>query len=450
MSAVRRPPHSGRAKFREGLLRDEAGSVALIFGLAVIPLFMMIGAAVDYSRASTMRSRLNHLADRAALAAVKAAAQKEADCIARNDRSESCSKSQIEKIGRAAGAQYVAADPAFANVGRNKSVNLVKNEASWSATVAYAAEMPASMTKIIGLSSIPVNGSVTSNISLGSHFYLNVRLLLDRSMSMGIGATADDISRMQALTGCAFGCHKAADADKYYYQPKAQGIRFRIDDLRDATTALVAQAKMVTASNARNHVNIGAYAFNHQVESLVELTSDLNKVGAAVQALDLPTHDDGTQAADALNWLNAQKVPSSGDGFSADRAQEVVFLVTDGVEDGIYTGWSGMVGPTGLPLSWWSPSITKANTSAFPVGACDALKSKGAIVAVVYTTYVPFTGTEQYDRLIGPFAANVSPNLQSCATSGYFFVASNPGDINKGMQQLFSKALAESALRLTH
>ncbi|WBK00598.1 pilus assembly protein TadG-related protein [Methylocystis parvus OBBP] len=414
----------------------------------MIPIFVMMGSALDYTRAATMRTRLNRLSDRAALAAVKAAAQKEADCVLAKSSTGDCSLSQIQTLGEAAGAQYILADMAFQNYGTAKTLTLAKNDTSWSATVNYTAEMPAAMTKLMGFNSIPVKGSVTSNISMGSQLYLNVRMLLDNSMSMGIGATSDDITRMQALTGCAFGCHTTSYATTYYKAPKAQGIRFRIDDLRDATTALVATAKTVTASNARNHIKMAAYSFDHTTDPLVALTSDLTAVGSAVQALDLPTADDGTQAADAIAWL-ASQTPNSGDGLAPDRPQEVAFLVTDGVEDGIYTGWNGMSAPTGLPLSWWSPSLTKANTGAFPVGSCDALKQKDVIVAVVYTTYVPFVGTEQYDKLIGPFASNIEPNLQSCATNGYFYVASQPGDIQKGMQQLFNKAMAATALRLT-
>lgn len=437
-----------RRIFRSNFVGNENGSIALIFGLAMIPVFVIMGTALDYTRAATMRSRFDRLSDRAALAAVKAAAQKEADCILAQSVSGDCAAGQIQKLGEAAGAQYIVADAAFQAYGKGKSLTLAKHDASWSATVAYAGEMPAAMSKLMGFTSIPVKGSVTSNISMGSQLYLNVRMMLDNSMSMGIGATDSDISRMQSLTGCAFGCHTAADAPTYYYGPKAQGIRFRIDDLRDATTALVATAKGVTVANARNHISMAAYAFDHTVAPLIALTNDLNAVGSAIQALDLPTADDGTQAADAINWLSTQ-TPASGDGLAANRPQEVVFIVTDGVEDGIYTGWKGMSLPTGLPLSWWPSSITMANTGAFPVGPCDALKQKDVIVAVVYTTYVPFVGTEQYDRLIGPFADNIEPNLKACATNGYFYVASNPGDIHKGMQQLFSKAMAATALRLT-
>lgn len=435
---------SGQARFAA----NESGSIGIIFGLAMIPIFAMMGATIDYTRAATVRTRLDRLADRAALAAVKAAAQKEADCILEKSTGKDCAPGQIQKLGEGVGEQFILADAAFQTYGTDKRLTLTKNGASWSASVTYTGEMPTTASKLMGLSSIPVKGSVTSNISMGRQLHLNIRMLLDNSMSMGIGATPDDISRMQALTGCAFGCHTGSDAAVYYDRPKAQGIRFRIDDLRDATTALVAMAKSATAVSARNHIQMEAYAFDHTVTPLIALTSDLKAVGSAVQALDLPTADDGTQAADAIKWLSAQ-IPASGDGRAAERPQEVVFIVTDGVENGIYTGWQGMSRPTGLPLSWWPKWMKMANTGAFPVGACDALREKDAIVAVVYTTYVPFVGTEQYDRLIGPFAHNIEQNLKSCATNGYFYVASNPGDIQKGMQQLFNKAMAATALRLT-
>lgn len=432
-----------------GFQADERGSIAILFALSLIPLVMIVGATIDYTRAATMRTRFTRLADTAALAAVRAAALQEADCLAKSSTTGPCTPDNIKKLGEGAGLNFLAADTAFARSSQSSSVALTNNDGSWSATVTYSAQSPAAMTGLIGFSSIPVGRTVTSNISLGSQIYLNIRLLLDRSMSMGIGATADDISRMQDLTGCAFGCHTNGSSSTYYDKPKAQGIRFRIDELRDATTALIATAKTVTASNARTHIQMAAHAFNHQVTTLVDLTTDLNKVASAVKALDLPTSDDGTQTSDAIKWINT-KISGNGNGQKATTPQEIIFIVTDGVDDGIYTGWQGMSAPYGKPLSWWPKYMTKANTGAFPRGACTALKQKNAIVAVVYTTYVPFVGTEQYDKLIGPFASDIAPNLQECATPDYFFTASTPGDIQKGMQQLFNKALAASKLRLTH
>lgn len=53
---------------------DRRASVVPLFGLAVIPMIGLVGAAVDYSRASTLRSSLQAVVDTAALAMSKDAA----------------------------------------------------------------------------------------------------------------------------------------------------------------------------------------------------------------------------------------------------------------------------------------------------------------------------------------------------------------------------------------
>jgi Flp pilus assembly protein TadG len=58
---------ASRRKLR-GFFRDSKGNVAILFGLALIPLFIGIGAAVDYGRALIVRQRMADAADSAALA----------------------------------------------------------------------------------------------------------------------------------------------------------------------------------------------------------------------------------------------------------------------------------------------------------------------------------------------------------------------------------------------
>lgn len=55
----------------EALRRDRRGNVALMFGLALIPIIGFVGAAVDYSRAADFKTKLNRAADAAALVAAK-------------------------------------------------------------------------------------------------------------------------------------------------------------------------------------------------------------------------------------------------------------------------------------------------------------------------------------------------------------------------------------------
>ena len=50
--------------------RDEGGTMAMMMGLAAVPLIFSVGAAVDYSSANMTKSKLDAVADTAALSAV--------------------------------------------------------------------------------------------------------------------------------------------------------------------------------------------------------------------------------------------------------------------------------------------------------------------------------------------------------------------------------------------
>ncbi|MDR6869729.1 Flp pilus assembly protein TadG [Bosea sp. BE125] len=58
-----------------GFARDRSGNVMMLFGLSMIPVLGLVGAAVDYSRATTMRTMLNAAIDSAALMAARDAAK---------------------------------------------------------------------------------------------------------------------------------------------------------------------------------------------------------------------------------------------------------------------------------------------------------------------------------------------------------------------------------------
>lgn len=60
---------AGRLKDRlKRFRKDRAGAVAIIFGLALIPIMLAAGAAIDYSRALVVKNRLGQALDAAALA----------------------------------------------------------------------------------------------------------------------------------------------------------------------------------------------------------------------------------------------------------------------------------------------------------------------------------------------------------------------------------------------
>lgn len=65
---------SGARRRLSDLLRQDSGNVATLFGLALLPVVIGAGAAVDYSRLGDAHSRLQLAADAAALAGAKALA----------------------------------------------------------------------------------------------------------------------------------------------------------------------------------------------------------------------------------------------------------------------------------------------------------------------------------------------------------------------------------------
>ena len=61
-----------RALFRNiGLFRqDSSGNIAVIFTLALLPILSAIGCAIDYSRATQLRSKLQSAIDAASVGSV--------------------------------------------------------------------------------------------------------------------------------------------------------------------------------------------------------------------------------------------------------------------------------------------------------------------------------------------------------------------------------------------
>jgi hypothetical protein len=428
-------------------------------GLVMVPIAFLLGGAIDYQRAVTSRLNLKHDIDEAALAAAKHMR----GCTPAGSRN--C-QNAATKAGVGAAQSYLL-DKRLPVTDLKTTTKLAYDAATaiWTATVNFTAKSPTTLLKMIRLTAIDIGDQSSAAISFGVPFYTNFYLLLDNSSSMGIAASNADMDRMRALTpkwkappryddvpDCVFACHQPGFSSVYYDVPKANGVRFRIDDLRDATLGLLETAKTVAAENTLDKLKFGVYAFNNSVSTLSAPTGDLSLVSSLVTSLDLPTAaDDGTQIENSISWLTNKVVKGKGDGKSDTTPFEIAFIVTDGVEDGANTGWRSKNYPTGFSpagtIDRWlaTPDISGAISET----ACDGLKKKGVTVAVVYTTYLPFPGTWRYDNMVKPFEDKIQPRLEACATKDYFYVASAPGEIEKGMKLLFDKAVRAMQLRVT-
>jgi hypothetical protein len=269
---------------------------------------------------------------------------------------------------------------------------------------------------------------------------------------MAIAATPNDINTMvkntQSQGGCAFACHQSnPGADKLgnpggvdnYALAKKLGVTLRIDLLRQATQNLMTTAQQV-ASTDNAQYQMAIYTFDYGFNAVQTLTSSLSLAQTAAGKIDVlqvyknnwltSTNNNGdtdTNFVNAMNKINgAMPNPGYGTNASGDMPQEVLFLVTDGVQDASIGG--------------------KRVQSLIDPTLCTTIKDRGIRIAVLYTTYYPLPTNAWYNQYISPFQANIGPTLQSCASIGLYFEVNVGGDVSAALNALFQKAVSTAYL----
>ena len=397
---------------------DKRGAVAIIFGLALVPLVTSIGATIDYTRASTARDRLTIIADKAVLEGISRAS------IETRRQLPDSGKSAIESLFRSQASQ-------IADVTLNE-VNVVINDTGTNrdVTIQYRASVRNHFGTILNGNTTTVGGNSRASVPFP---FIDFYLMLDNSPSMGIGATVPDMEKMKAKTGCAFACHEAYAADGLgpTYAPvkkKQIDAKLRIDVVREATQKLLDRA--IDDQDSRSQFRIGIYTFNMAMQEIAPVSSNLSSVKEAAKNIQLvpfpsPGHNDYryTNFSGLLPYVGY--LPTGGAGASAATPKRVLFLVSDGVAD-----------------EHSSPRVKPV-----PIELCNKIKNeKKFLIAALYTTYHPLPGNEAYEAEVAPIASKIGPAMQACASPGLFFeVAPNQG-IAEAMQILFQKAVGEARL----
>jgi len=418
-------------------LRDDKATVAVITAFAALPMLFLIGAGIDYGIAVQRQAQLNGYADAAALAAVTPA-------MMAQSASAATTAAQNTFNAQAGALTSVTYSPSNLQVAINSSGN------KRVATVTYSATYQTSFATILGMSSMPLSGSsaATAGMPPNIDFYL----LLDDSPSMAIAATQAGINAMVTATptqgGCAFACHQTnASADGLgnpggednYALARNLGVTLRIDLLRQAVQNLMSTAKNTEVTNGaayRMAINTFDVAFN----SLQALTSNLTTAQTSAGNIALLTvysnnwltssnnnSDTDTNYDQAMSGANTlMPNPGSGTTVAGDTPQEVLFFVTDGVEDELVNG--------------------SRKQSVMDPAWCTTIKNRGIRIAVLYTEYLPLPTNAWYNTYVAPFQSNIAPTLQSCASTGLFFQVNTGGDISAALASLFQYAIQSAFL----
>ena len=442
--------HQKFAQFR----RDSKGQVAVILGLAILPVMGFVGTAVDYSRGVSALNSLNAAADSAALNAV--------------------AKGRVTHVAPDAATvrQYFDASGALgANVQINSfAVTNTNTVTTLNVQVAYTAQVDTTFMNVFGIHQLQLSGSSKAATDLPP--YIDFHLLLDNSPSMGVAGSTADITKMQSLTpdNCAFACHqKNTDGtDKltdYYHVAKNNGVKTRIDLLRSAVQNLMDTA--TSSASIPNQFRMGIYTFSDTFQTVAGLSTNLATQKTKAAAIDLAYSyqaqtDQQTSFDVALPVMNSL-VATPGDGMSATAPQKYVFFVTDGVQDEVKASLNACVtsaagGGTVTNGSGNFPAICQlaphdgstTTISAINPSLCTTLKNRGVKVAVLYTPYLPLTVNGYYNQYVAPLsntsASGIVPALTACASPGFFFQIDNSTSIDQAMNAMFQAAVKYARL----
>jgi Flp pilus assembly protein TadG len=418
--------------FLRRFTRETRANVAAITALAAIPMFFLTGMGIDYSMAVDRKTLLDGYADAAALAAVTP------NMIAQGAAAE------ITAARNTFNAQAQALSDVSYNAA-NLTVTLATAGSTQTATVRYAASYQTMFSHILGTNAIALQGSSSATAGLAPN--IDFYLLLDDSPSMAIAATQAGINTMVAHTasqgGCAFGCHETHPASDNLGNPNGEdnytlarnlGVTLRMDLLRQAAQDLMVTAQTTETTNSAIY-RMAIYTFDAAFNTIQSLTSNLATAQTSAGNINLLTvyannwltannnnSDTDTNYDNAMTRANsAMPNPGSGTNTAGDTPQEVLFFVTDGVEDEKVGGnrQQSLMDPT------W----------------CTTIKNRGIRIAVLYTAYLPLPTNAWYNTWISPFQPNIASTMQGCASPGLFFQVNTGGDISAAMTALFQLAI---------
>ena len=157
--------------------KDEIGSVALVFGLAILPLLLAVGAAVDYSRAMSLKTKLQSATDAATLAAAKK--------LSTHDQS-----------ALTALAQQIIASQTSDPTAKVTKLTVASDKSR--IEIASAATSTNAFMQIAGMKDIPIAADAATAVDNSIY---EIALVLDNSGSMA--ASAGGSSKIQALRDAA-------------------------------------------------------------------------------------------------------------------------------------------------------------------------------------------------------------------------------------------------------
>jgi hypothetical protein len=461
---------------------DRRGGIVLMYALSLPVLAFAVGFAVDFGRAAQLRTRLNSAADAAALAALTPAMMAQSNAVAQ--------KAAVSMFNGQAGALAGLAngDTTVTVTVTNPSNNsLIRN-----VSVCYGAAEQTIFAGILGAQTLGLSNCASAHAQVPPN--IDFYLLLDNSPSMSLPATQAGITSMQSLTlneengGCAFACHQAStnngdtagnpcadgtmptlNGGQYcasshgaqidnFKLARNNGITLRLDELTSAVRTMMATAQTAASTTPYNPPPVYRFAansmdslwqigFNTLMPLTVNFSSAWTSAAANFGVMQMFSNNNVcanascTSAAgggdvesnydNALSNANAQLPdPGAGTNQAGDKPQEILFFVTDGVEDE-QSGGIRLIQPINGGVS---------------TNYCSQIKARGIKIAILYTEYLPVPVNSFYVDNVEPFQPEIGPALQACASPGLYYDAAIGADLGQALSTLFEAAVRSASL----
>jgi Flp pilus assembly protein TadG len=452
-----------------GRLGDRRGNVAIIAALCMIPLMLSVGMGIDYTLQKRSQDQLAGIADAAVLVAVTPTMMAE---------------TQLQAT-KAAQAFWDAQSATVSNVAGVTGTVVVSEPASASgtaitrtATITWTGASANNFASLTGLPTSPLKGSSSAVSSRAP--VVNFYLMVDTSPSMGIvtSDTATMAAMMKATksyedtpNGCAFACHQSDPggdglSQDLYSVARSLGLNLRIDLVNYAVSNLMSTAASVATSNKTTY-GVSVSTIDYKVGDIYQtsnittnLTAAKNAVGT-IQQLEvyknncltssqcsltnngddqLSNLDLGLTTLDTLSTgtYTSSKgpgykmyTPGTGTTNAGDTPQEVLFIISDGMDD-FYSSGSRTIVPINSVQDY-----------------CSTIKAQGIRIAFLQLYYAPLPTDPWYVSAgIETPRSQIAASAQSCASPGLYQLVTSDADISAELTSLFQKVVATA--RLTH
>ena len=285
-------------RFLARLQRDTAANVLAIMGIGLIPLSMMVGGAVDLSRAYMTKTRMQSACDAASLAARR---------VMTNDTFST----EVDTTGK----DFFAFNFEQGSYGTTTITPTVTRPRAGIVRVDASTSMPTVLMNMFGFGSIPL--SVTCEASL-NFVNTDIVLVLDvtGSMANSVGGTP----KIQALQDAVMALYD--ELTPIQTQLKSQGLRLRYGVVPYSSTVNV--GRLLYAQNAsylRSNVSVPSRVANFTTPVI---TSNAPTQSAAWQYYNgnwgsgssSPTNNT-LDSTDCRSWVESASVSGGGPAPSA-------------------------------------------------------------------------------------------------------------------------------------